>query len=67
MRVYKIRNTATGLFSSGGGRPRWVKSGKIWHKPGHVRMHMRRHEYDISTVEIVEFECIEIGVQHNGG
>lgn len=30
MKFYKIFDTATGLYSSGGVNPRWTKVGKTW-------------------------------------
>jgi len=38
--VYKIRDTATGLFSTGGIRPKWTKCGKTWSSVGSVKSHL---------------------------
>lgn len=37
---YKIRNPRTGLYSTGGSRPSWTKSGKTWTGIGHLRNHL---------------------------
>jgi len=37
MKVYKICDEKTGLFSTGGANPKWTKVGKIWQCEGHVK------------------------------
>lgn len=34
--VYKIKDTNTGLYSTGGSNPRWTKKGKTWSARNHV-------------------------------
>lgn len=64
MKSFKIRDTATGLFSTGGDKPRWSKTGKVWQSIGHVKLHLQqlcwRFEYP-RTAEIVEFTLSETG------
>lgn len=36
MKLYKIFDTATGLYSSGGVNPKWSKAGKTWSIRGQV-------------------------------
>ena len=36
MKLYKILDTATGLYSTGGVKPRWTKNGKTWSIRGQV-------------------------------
>lgn len=36
MKFYKIFDTATGLYSSGGVEPKWTKVGKTWSVRGQV-------------------------------
>ena len=48
MKIYRIRNTKTGLFSKGGGDANlsdrgsssWTKNGKIWQGLGPLRNHL---------------------------
>jgi hypothetical protein len=37
---YKIMNTDTGKFSTGGQRPQWADLGKVWSTMGHLRAHL---------------------------
>lgn len=62
MKVYKIRNKETGLFSKGGtGRDVWTKTGKSWSNIGHVKLHLNMHNknkrnYPYANAEVVEVE-----------
>ena len=38
---YKIRHKKTGKFSTGGWRPSWTKSGKVWNEIHHLQSHLR--------------------------
>lgn len=70
MKLYKIRNRATGLWSSGGMNPRWTKKGKTWATMAHVKSHLRNFEDNYGTYayrrqsindwDIVEFEIQEL-------
>ena len=41
--VYKIRNTESGLFSTGGiTNTRWSRTGKTWSHKAHVMAHLRQ-------------------------
>jgi hypothetical protein len=70
--VYKIRDKATGLFSTGGYNPTFEKKGKEWKALQHVRSHLT--QLSASWIgpkkaippswEIVEYEVVktEVGV-----
>lgn len=53
MKVYKIRNKITGLFSSGGLSPTFNKMGKVWNGIGPLKNHLHQfdHEYHWRTKE----------------
>lgn len=58
---YKIRDGRTGLFSTGGSWPSWVKNGKVWTRLGTLRAHltmMLRCERSMEGWEVVEIETI---------
>ena len=62
MSTFKIRDRATGLYSTGGSTPRWSKRGKVWTNIGHVKQHLQqlwRDESYPETAEIVEFVEVE--------
>jgi hypothetical protein len=72
VRVYKIVNTKTGLFSSGSTCPSWDESGKVWRKRAHVVSHlatiMRENFRDLrpedalpGSWKVVEYDIIETG------
>lgn len=66
MKVFKIRQKETGLFSTGGMRPTFVKQGKVWQQLRHVHSHIAQltSAYTPPDVykdaEIVEAEITEI-------
>jgi hypothetical protein len=66
LKIYRIRNRQTQMWSSGGGSPRWGKRGKTWDTLGHVQSHITnsirysKHFYD-------EADIVEIVVQENEG
>ncbi len=37
---YKIKDTKTGLYSTGGVNPKFTKKGKVWNNIGHVKSHI---------------------------
>lgn len=41
IRVYKIFNPKTGLFSQGGSHNRWSKKGKTWNKIVNIKSHLK--------------------------
>jgi len=45
MKVYKIRDKNTGLFSTGGTQPDWNKEGKTWMSIGHIKNHLHQFIY----------------------
>lgn len=65
MKVFKIRDKKTGLFSTGGMRPKFTKQGKVWQKLGYVHSHIQqlKDEYTPADVyknaEVVEAEITE--------
>jgi hypothetical protein len=74
MNVFKIRRKADGLYSTGGGEPRWNKKGKVWNGIGQLKNHLNlfkpQFKGDVDTTahtykgcEIVwfELELAEIG------
>ena len=72
MKVYKIRNKETGMFSGGGSYPRWVARGKVWTDLRFVKSHLRMFDensmnlfYNLlyfKLAEVVEYECSEIKI-----
>ncbi len=40
MKVYKVRDRETGLFSTGGTYPSWTKNGKAWPSRGALKSHL---------------------------
>jgi len=62
MRVYKIIDRETGLFSSGGsGSNPWTKTGKSWSTIGHIKSHLNMHDknskhYPYRNACIIEVE-----------
>lgn len=66
--VFKIRDEATGLFSSGGYHPHWDTEGKSWDSLLRVSVHLKlycRGQYpgEAKTIpeswEVVEFKLTE--------
>lgn len=43
LKVFKIKDSVTGLFSTGGMSPNWTKRGKTWNQINHVKTHLRQH------------------------
>lgn len=66
VKIYKIRDKSTGLFSKGGTSTYsiWSKDGKSWSNIGHVKNHLNQfirsgsvsHDYPYDNAEIVEVE-----------
>mgnify|MGYP000929319385 CR=1 FL=1 len=44
MKIYKIFNPETGLYSRGGDPPKWSKVGKTWNTIGHLKNHLHMFE-----------------------
>lgn len=40
IKAYKVRNKKTGLFSTGGSCPKFLKAGKVWATEGHLKSHL---------------------------
>lgn len=68
MKIYKLRRTDTGEFSSAGSSPSWHKEGgKVWSKLNHIKSHVALMVGDSCfyrlppgvKLEIVEFEVTE--------
>lgn len=65
MKFYKIRDTETGLYSTGGVWPNWSKLGRTFNSIGHVRQHLSsynsgsRMRETYKNAEIIELETIE--------
>lgn len=76
MKIYRIRDTATGLFSKGGSNANvdsgsfcWSKKGKIWTGIGPLKNHLNmfiNNEYNKhglpSTWEVIEYEVVETAI-----
>jgi len=65
MKVYKIRNKITGLYSRGGNPPAWGKTGKTWNAIGHLKNHLNQfthvyfgHKKDITPEIYADCEVI---------
>lgn len=62
--MFKIVNTQTGLYSSGGRTPRWEKEGRVWQSFGSVQEHIRaldqagQRTYTECNAVIVEFSLV---------
>jgi len=56
--VYKIRDRATELFSTGGIEPSWTKTGKAWPSRGALKAHLTQYTnpgvYDYNTQTYVK-------------
>lgn len=57
MLVFKIRDIATGMFSTGGTSPHFTKKGKVWAAPNHVSAHLNLVNY--KNAEVVTYEIVE--------
>lgn len=65
MKLYKIRNKTTGLYSNGGSNAafphNWDNKGKTWKRIGDVRNHVTMmRDYGLSTEYMSNWELIEI-------
>lgn len=43
LRLYRVRDKTSGLYSSGGTRPKWGNGGKTWYGIGPLKNHLRQH------------------------
>lgn len=69
MKVYRIRDKETGLFSTGGAHPKWSTKGKLWRSAGNLRSHLttvleyKGYEKKAQIVpenwEVIEYELTE--------
>lgn len=67
MKLYRIKNANTGLYSLGSGNPRWNGTGKIWKGVGQLKNHLNiyreiqaRYQYrKESQIQIPEEWLIE--------
>lgn len=60
--VFKIKNTQTGLFSTGGAYPHWNKNGKVWNRLATLNAHLAIVESShnkYSDAVVVEYEFVE--------
>lgn len=69
MKIYKIRDMQTGLFSTGGYCPTWNKQGKIWSTLGKVKSHLtmcqRNAYYRSNTLNSQFWEVVEYSVEES--
>lgn len=42
MNAFKIKDSKTGKFSTGGASPNWTKNGKVWGSISHLKSHLRQ-------------------------
>lgn len=58
---YKVRDTVSGLFSTGGEAPGWGSTGKTWASSGDLQRHMKslKEPYP-ETAEVAYYEVREI-------
>lgn len=71
MKLYRIRNKETGLYSTGGERPRWSTVGKVWVGIGPLKNHILNYQiahrltygvyFHLDDIEVVEVEMSEVG------
>lgn len=61
MKLYKLRDSRTGLFSSGTtGGERWTKDGKIWRNASAINKNLRhRRQLSAASFQVVELEGVE--------
>lgn len=68
MKVYKIRDSKTGLYSTGGGFPGWKPVGKVWTGMGPVNNHLavvlKVQKRIPSTWVIERYELVFNGFAH---
>jgi len=63
MQIFKIKNTKTGLFSSGGMDPRFTKEGKTWTSRRALSLHLNllhRKKDVYADCEVVICEVVEV-------
>ena len=67
MKLYKIRDTKTGLYSRGGSsckvsgdKRHWSKLGRVWTTLGFLKSHLAMYKKVPSTWEVVELEIDEV-------
>ena len=60
--IFKIRDSATGLWSGGGAYPYFSTKGKTWSNIRYVKTHLRQFEQIPPTWEVVEIEMRECAV-----
>lgn len=59
MKVYKVQDMQTGLFSTGGYRPNWTKNGKIFSRLSTVKSHLRIMRGDKTFLVVVEYDLVK--------
>jgi len=68
--IYKIKDTNTGLFSTGGMSPRWTKNGKVWNSIGSLKCHLRqfmatKKVKDTSGYYVTDWKVLYNKIPHN--
>jgi hypothetical protein len=67
--VYKIQDTATGLYSTGGYEPKWTRDGKSWKTMGQLKtslkLYKRGHQFSgpreiPATWTVVEYKLVSV-------
>jgi hypothetical protein len=42
--IYKVQDTATGLYSTGGHDPKWTRDGKVWKTRGQLLASLKQYK-----------------------
>lgn len=61
MKIYKIRNKQTRLFSTGSCDPKWKKTGKIWKTIGALKNHLNLFDVEFGFREPITATGIYYG------
>ena len=59
MKVYKVQDMQTGLFSTGGYCPNWTRNGKIFSRLSAVKSHLRIMRGDKTFLVIIEYDLVK--------
>ena len=60
MKIYKVQDMKTGMFSCGGYYPRWTKTGKTWRTLGSVKSHLKMLQEDQTFLVVIEYELVKV-------
>jgi len=60
MKVYKIRDKKTGLFSTGGQNPKWTRNGKAWSSEGSLKSHLTQHVQGVYDYNLRSYRTVKV-------